>query len=604
MDDGRFSERRHVSDLGAVLEAFQAATRCEASVWVQADPSVPSRCEASTPHAPRPPTLPPDAGRGQHDVDLDGVRLIVAPVAGLRPAWLLVGPCSDPSIALDRFLAFLLPVVTQSLQSTLEVEHAANELAERYEEINLLYTISEILGRTVSLEETARTILAEIAETVGARRASILVYDEAADVLRPVAVLNADIATVPSIPVLDTQTVSARVFLTQHPMLAEAGEMVGDAEGSYRRGAMLSVPIMWTAPAPGGAEPLGVVNLSDRRSTQPFTAGDQKLVAAIATQIGAAIQNARLVVTSLDQQRLAHEMELAHDLQMRLLPAIEGVAPEATVAARVVPAESVGGDFYNLFRLRSASTGVMIGDVSGHGYQAALIMALTMSAAAIQAQRTVDPGETLNALLTSVRDELATTEMYISAFYAVIDRARGEIRYANTGHPHAFLVSESGTIERLAATDPPLGMTEAAPSTERRPWRRDSDLLVLFTDGISDARNRDGDRLGEERVLDAVRAHRAEPVGGPRRRLRYGRSAYGRRGTARRSHARRSEELGTGGRARLRRTSLPACAQEPRAALSERSEDSRADRGRPRTHRAGDRDRDWPGSGRADRHPG
>ena len=99
------------------------------------------------------------------------------------------------------------------------------------------------------------------------------------------------------------------------------------------------------------AEPLGVVNLSDRRSGQPFTAGDQKLIAAIATQIGTAIQNTRLVRASVEQQRLSHEMQLAHDLQMKLLPTIAIVAPDAMVAARVVPAESVGGDFYNLFHL-------------------------------------------------------------------------------------------------------------------------------------------------------------------------------------------------------------------------------------------------------------
>src|SRR5207244_5670779 len=132
-----------------------------------------------------------------------------------------------------------------------------------------------------------------------------------------------------------------RVFRTQHPILAEPNQMLCEAEAAYRRGAMLSVPIMWTAPAPGGAEPLGVVNLSDRRSGQPFTAGDQKLIAAIATQIGTAIQNARLVRESLSQQSLRQEMQHAHDLQMRLLPNVDIVAPTATVAARVVPAESV-----------------------------------------------------------------------------------------------------------------------------------------------------------------------------------------------------------------------------------------------------------------------
>src|SRR5438067_8954458 len=133
------------------------------------------------------------------------------------------------------------------------------------------------------------------------------------------------------------------VFRTCHPVILEPGQMTWDGESSFRKGAMLSVPIMWTSPR-GGSEPLGVVNLSDRRSAQPFTAGDQKLISAIATQIGTAIQNARLVRESLSQQRLRPEMEHAHDLQMRLLPHVEGVAPNPTVAARGVPAETVGGD--------------------------------------------------------------------------------------------------------------------------------------------------------------------------------------------------------------------------------------------------------------------
>jgi sigma-B regulation protein RsbU (phosphoserine phosphatase) len=269
---------------------------------------------------------------------------------------------------------------------------------------------------------------------------------------------------------------------------------------------MLSVPIMWTTP--DGGQPLGVVNLSDRRARQPFTAGDQKLVAAIATQIGTAIQNARLVRSSLNQQRLVQEMELAHDLQMRLLPRPDAVAPQARVAARVVPADSVGGDLYNLFRLPEGRTGVMIGDVSGHGYRAALIMALTMSASAIHAQTTTDPGETLNALLASLREELATTEMFISTFYAVLDPGARALRYANTGHPHAFVVAADGAVERLPALDPPLGMVESFPNTMSRPWIP-GEMLLLFTDGISEARNRQDDRLGESAVLEVVLKHRS-----------------------------------------------------------------------------------------------
>jgi sigma-B regulation protein RsbU (phosphoserine phosphatase) len=155
----------------------------------------------------------------------------------------------------------------------------------------------------------------------------------------------------------------------------------------------------------------------------------------------------------------------------------------------------------------------MIGDVSSHGYRAALIMALAMSASAIHAQSSSDPGEMLALLYSTLREELNSTEMFISAFYGIIDRSAGTLRYANAGHPHAFRVGADGTVDRLPATDPPLGMVEMLPSAVTCPWHRGKDLLLLFTDGVSDALNRFGKRLGEQPVLELVRRHRMDSPG-------------------------------------------------------------------------------------------
>jgi len=150
----------------------------------------------------------------------------------------------------------------------------------------------------------------------------------------------------------------------------------------------------------------------------------------------------------------------------------------------------------------------MIGDVSGHGYRAALIMALSMSASAIHAQNFVNPGEMLGALLKSLREELESTEMFISMFYGVVDPEHEKLTYANTGHPHAFVISQEGTVTRLAAVNPPLGMIADVPNTASLSWVKKKDLLVLFTDGISDARNVRDERLGEERVLELIKENR------------------------------------------------------------------------------------------------
>ena len=126
----------------------------------------------SSPKVQMPDVLPDEPGQS---IPTNFGTQLVTRVPSVKKIWLTVGPC-DPSFSPEeRHIKLLMPVVTQFTQAALEVEHAATELAERYEEINLLYTIGEILGRTVTLEDAAATILTEISETVGARVASILV---------------------------------------------------------------------------------------------------------------------------------------------------------------------------------------------------------------------------------------------------------------------------------------------------------------------------------------------------------------------------------------------------------------------------------------------
>lgn len=423
----------------------------------------------------------------------------------------------------------LRTTLEQLYQYAEEVRYFTLEVSERYEEINLLYSISETLGSLLHLKDATNLILAEVCDVMGARRGSLWVHRPEEDRLHLVASVGEG-GRVGPLAADDTSAVTAQVFregrsliLSSYPLerrpppgqgSTDRGATDPNPRGELRAGSptlddvagesVLSVPIRYTPPE-DDARTVGVINLIGRRRGGRFSASDQKLLSAIASQVGAALENNRLIQESLQRERVSREMELAHNLQMKLLPSLDAF-DGSEVAARVRPADSVGGDFYHLLRLSGGRFGVMIGDVSSHGFPAALIMALTLSAATIYAAEMSSPASVMTEMGRALRDELESTEMYISLFYAVVDPARGELVYANAGHPHAFLLGRKDEVpERLPALDPPMGIVGATEYQERVvPWTSGRNLLLLFTDGLSDDLVVGSRRAGEDRILEEV----------------------------------------------------------------------------------------------------
>jgi phosphoserine phosphatase RsbU/P len=418
---------------------------------------------------------------------------------------------SPDGATLPESATFLSMVLGKCMEYQVESRLVAREIAERYEEITLLYSISEILGSVISLEEASGTILREVVDTLGVQRAALWVYDGERDILELVAAVGGQGQRGP-IDARDESSLTASVFREQRALILEPEDEFprqddhGDKAG---RDSFLSVPVSYTPPH-GEPRTIGVINLIGRTFEEGFSAGDRKLIAAIASQIGAAVENNRLVAESLRQERMVREMELAHDLQLKLLPSVEQFRDRAEVAARCSPADSVGGDFYHLFRLSGGRFGVMIGDVSSHGFGAALIMALTMSAVAIHASEGYPPSEVLKRLHQTLIDELETTEMYLTLFYAVLDPEERRITYANAGHSHAFRVAGDGRATRLAVTNPPFGIVDLDDYREESvPWSPGEDILFLYTDGLSDSI---GLSDGEKALLHCVADGRHGPL--------------------------------------------------------------------------------------------
>ncbi|GIW50730.1 MAG: hypothetical protein KatS3mg081_0085 [Gemmatimonadales bacterium] len=422
---------------------------------------------------------------------------------------------AGPTGPAPEMRAKLEPLLSQLLSAERETLRLGEDLASRFAEIELLYTISETLGRPIGLKAAAEIIVRELSEVVGARRASILVHDEEDGVLRPVAGFGIDVSDFPPIAVDDPCSVAALAFRERRAVSNDSLESASALGGcppdrGYRGAAFLSVPIIYPAP---GAPPraVGVLNLTDRVGPDVFGPNDRKLVAAIANQVGAALENARLVEKVLARQRADRELELARDLQRKLLSLKSGDLPLDT-AAHCEPAAFVGGDFYRVLDLGRDTVGVMLGDVSSHGFPAALIMVLVLSAAGIHASQTDSPEEMVRRLRRSVAQALEETEMHFSLFYGLVRRSEGTLCYANAGHPHAFRIEKGGGVHRLEATAPPVGLAPDEAMRGMKTEFRGGDLLLLFSDGIADAADNQGRRLGEDRVVELVNSMRHRPA--------------------------------------------------------------------------------------------
>jgi sigma-B regulation protein RsbU (phosphoserine phosphatase) len=509
-----------MTEVAALLAAFLEATGRQAAIWERREGSVSPLLlgSASVAFAAR-----TEAGATAWDVahwarthDLHAQLVTTGDSVG----WLFVEPGADADA--DRLLGRVLPLVRRVAR---ERDGATQELAERYEEISLLYAIGELLGSSTSVEDVADTLLAELAATVGATRAVFLQLQQqrAAQRLVPIATLGLADGAYDAVPLDATGHIAVRAYrsggactdegsaaMAADPVLSVSGApllavaITRPSSGANITGTF-AVPTRMGSGAEGSTVPLGVLVLSGRVGGKPFTAGDRKLAVAVSTQVGTAMHNASLVRAAVERQHLAREMRLAHELQLKLLPSPSVVLPEARAAARVMPAEIVGGDFFLLARLDRDRTGVLIGDVSGHGYQSALVMALALSAAAIHVQAAFDPSIAVEAVQRSLRDELTSTEMSISMCYAVIDSRVGELRFANAGHPHAFKLSAAGECTRLAAVAPPIGFSDAPIEEYVSTWKT-GDRLVFITDGVTDARDVRGVRLGEPAVLRTLAA--------------------------------------------------------------------------------------------------
>jgi len=249
----------------------------------------------------------------------------------------------------------------------------------------------------------------------------------------------------------------------------------------------------------------GILLIEEATNAQRFRARRIEIINGIAQQAALAIQNDLLQQEMVVRERLETEVQLARQIQQTFIPHTLPTHPEWQMAARWLTARQVGGDFYDVIELPNGKLGIFIADVADKGMPAALFMALTRTLVRAAVKELNSPVE----VLRRVNDLLLPDTqqgMFVTAIYGVLDTECGDFTFVNAGHNPPLWVKANQSIEKLTRTAIALGVMEQPNMKEHTISLAVGDMLLLYTDGLTEAFSPEGELFGESRLMDSLKS--------------------------------------------------------------------------------------------------
>ena len=298
------------------------------------------------------------------------------------------------------------------------------------------------------------------------------------------------------------------------------GELIADAKHDPRivecDDETLAVHTLIVVPIAFRGKLIGVLAVANQNDNLPFNETDYSLVDSLAEQAALAIHNLDAMQLQIEKSRIDQDLALANTIQGMLLPHAFPADGRLDISAIFLPAQMVGGDLYDVVELQDGRIGIAVADVSGKGIPASLLMAICQSNLRHFARAIDSPGKVLAALNAVILEE-TQRHMFVTMIYAIIDPNENKITLARAGHEQPILLTAKDsngvyTPTMLDTQGMALGMVPPAIFDglieETSVTYNNGDILVLYTDGLTETRNSNGEEFSANRLADAVRINR------------------------------------------------------------------------------------------------
>lgn len=373
-----------------------------------------------------------------------------------------------------------------------------------------LYEITRTLNSSLDLDEVLENVMDQVIEVTRAERGFLMLHDDEPDEMAFKVARGINRSDLQSPEFQVSTTIVEKVQQTRKALLTDNAQF----DERFKRGesimilglrSILCVPILVKD------QLIGLVYVDNRLHAGMFNEEHLELLTAFASQAGIAIENARLYQVAVEKGRMEKELQMARDIQRGMMPGELPSIPGYEISADWRSAREVAGDFYDAFRLGESDLGVVIGDVSDKGAPAAIFMAVASRFIRGMALSAPTPEDMLKQANTSLLNE-TRSGMFVTVYYTILHPA-GRITGVNAGHNRPVLYRAAAqTHEFLPRGGRPLGWFEDLPVQAVEYQLAPGDVLVYYTDGLTEAENVRGEPYGETRLVEVIREAAARPA--------------------------------------------------------------------------------------------
>ena len=370
--------------------------------------------------------------------------------------------------------------------------------AEHLKIINRIFTATR---GPYEVPELLELLVKEIVDAVGSRWGTIKLHTEEGDAVH----------TMIRRPGLRAGTVPRSIENTAFFLVMGTGQALtvddlqsdsrfpDSSDGDEKAKALLAVPIEYKG------EAIGVLILVGREGETTFVAHDVSLATLLASEAGPLIENARLIEEALLRSAMEKEREIAEEVWKRFLPSKLPDVEGFELAARCDPAQKVGGDYYDVIYLGDGRTLIALGDVSGSGMPAALLMS-NLQAALRVSLGTMPDLEQLAAMINTHLCSTTDPERFATLFLGIMNPSERSLKFVNAGHNPPLLFHKDGSYDELPATGIPVGFLPDAPFEAPEITLEMGDRLIIVSDGIPEAFAPSEEMFGDERLVELIRS--------------------------------------------------------------------------------------------------